>query len=147
MSGAGASGGASKAGLASANAPADDQDDRQRDAEDSGIMPGDRLRDPRAQRTADVARLTEHRDSRDPGQVDTCGHRPHRALYVEQSTQRGVRDRLEVDLVGTVLDPQRGIERRIVQTRSDNEEVAVVRIALPLTAGARYVGEQAGIRM
>ena len=121
--------------------------DSQGDTKDGGVMPGDRLRDPRAQRTADVVGFTEHRDPRHLGQVDTRRHRAHRALHVEQSTQCGVRYGLEVHLVGAVLDPQRGVQRRVVQTRSHHQEITVVRIALPLAASARHFGEQRGVGM
>lgn len=119
----------------------------QRHPDDAGVVPGDRLGDPCPQCAAHVVGLAEDGDARDLRDVDTGRGVAHGALHVEQPAQRGVRDRLEIDLVRGVLDPQRGVERGVVQSGAQHQEVRIARIAFPLPAGAGDGGQQVGRRM
>ena len=117
------------------------------DTEHGRVVPCDGLRDPCAQRAPHLVGLPEHGDPGDLGQVDAGRRRADGALHVEQTAQGAERHRLEVDLVGAVLHAQRGVQWRIVQTCSDDQEVGVVRVALPLPARTWHVAERGRIGM
>ena len=110
-------------------------------------MPGHRLGQPGADRAVDLVGVADHGDPRDLGQVDTGWGVVQGPLGVEQAAQRGVRHRLQVDLLGGVLDPQRRVEGLVVQAGAQHQEVAVAGVALPLPAGARHTGQRRGVRM
>ncbi len=115
---------------------------RQGDSEDRGVVPGDGLGDPGSQCTTDVVVLTEHRYPRQLRHVDAGGCVVNSALRVEQATQGGVRDGLEVDFVGGVLDPQCGVQCCVVQAGAKDQEVGVVRVTFPLPPGAGDGGQR-----
>ncbi|SKV35586.1 Uncharacterised protein [Mycobacteroides abscessus subsp. massiliense] len=104
-------------------------------------MEGNGLRHPRADCGASDIVVAEHRDARNLVQINTEWGTTHRTLGIQQTTQSAVAHRLQIDLIGDVLDPHRAGQRHVVTSGADHQVIVIAGVALPLAAAAGDGGQ------